>query len=77
MKITLIHSNATDYSIVIPVNFSPVEQTAAEELQHYLKKAYDIDLDLKTERESVDKAFYLGHTEYAKKAGIIGKSKVR
>ncbi|MBQ9797737.1 MAG: DUF4838 domain-containing protein [Clostridia bacterium] len=75
MKITLIRSNATDYSIVIPVNFSPVEQTAAEELQHYLKKAFGIGLDLKTERESVDKAFYLGHTEYAKKAGIIGKSK--
>ncbi|MBE7041702.1 MAG: DUF4838 domain-containing protein [Ruminococcaceae bacterium] len=75
MKITLIADKKTEYVIVIPASPAPVEETAAAELQGYLKKALDAELCVKKEGEAVGKAFYIGHTEYAKAAGVCGKSK--
>ncbi len=74
MKTTIICNQKTEYAIVIPAVSAPVEQTAAEELQLYLKKALGAELSICKEGEPVSKAFYIGHTEYAKAAGINGKS---
>ncbi len=75
MKTTLIADKKTEYVIVIPACSAPVEQTAAEELQGYLKKALGAELAIKKEDEAAGKAFYIGHTDYAKNAGVLGKSK--
>ncbi len=74
MKTILIQNEKTEYSIVIPENCAPVCQTAAEELQEYLKKALNVTLAITTEGAAVGKAFYIGHTAYAKAAGVSGKS---
>ena len=74
MKTAIICNQKTEYAIVVPAAFAPVEQTAAEELQLYVKKAFGVELSICKEGESVGKAFYIGHTQYAKAAGILGKS---
>lgn len=74
MKTVIIESKSSVYSIVIPVNAAPVEQTAAEELQMYLEKVYGVKLPVCAEGDAYSKAFYIGHTEYAKRAEILGKS---
>lgn len=74
MKTIIIDDKKTNYAIVIPKNSAPVEQTAAKELQTYLKKVFGTELSICTEDNVSGKAFYIGHTEYAKSAGIIGKS---
>ena len=75
MKTTLIADKKTEYVIVIPADSAPVEETAAEELKGYLKKALDVELAIKKEGEAFNKAIYIGHTDYAKAAGVLGKSK--
>jgi len=74
MKTTIISKQKTDYAIVIPTANAPVEQTAAEELQLYLKKTFGVELQILKESETVGRAFYIGHTEYAQMAGVFGKS---
>lgn len=75
MKTKLIYDKQTDYVIVIPKNPAPVEQSAAEELQLYIHKTLDVVLEIKIEDERIGKGFYIGHTEYAKTAGILGDGK--
>ena len=75
MKTVIIQGQKTEYSIVIPAAATPVEKTAAEELQHYLKKVFGAELAIMKEGEVPGKAFYIGHTEYAGKAGVAGNSK--
>lgn len=74
MKVTLIQNQNTEYVIVIPKDAKPVEQTAAKELQTYLKKALGAELPIENEQCGIRKAFYIGHTDYAKDAGITGAS---
>ena len=75
MKTVIIHERKTEYSIIIPAVAKPVEKTAAEELQDYLNKVLRTELAIIKEGEDCGKAFYIGHTEYAKDAGVLGKSK--
>lgn len=74
MKTSIICNNNTDYVIVVPQNSAPVEQAAANELQTYLKKVFGAELPIYEEGETSYKAFYIGHTDYAKSSGIHGKS---
>lgn len=74
MKTVIVEQSKTSYTIVIPATPAPVEQTAAEELQLYLKKALGVELSVCKEGEETGKAFYIGHTQYAKSAGVLGKS---
>ena len=60
---------------MIPANPAPVEKTAAEELQLYFKKALHVELAVREEGKGTGKAFYIGHTGYAKAAGVLGKSR--
>ena len=75
MKTTLINNNKTEYSIVIPATNSPVEMTAATELKEYIKKAFDVELCIKSEDGKIHKAFYVGHTNYASFAQVKGNAK--
>ena len=75
MKTTIINDKKTKYSIVIPKDCSEVEKNATTELKEYIKKAFDTDIYIKNEIEASGKAFFVGHTNYAYKAGIQGKSK--
>ena len=75
MKTVFIQNRTSEYAIVIPVSAAPVEQTAAEELRQYLRKALGAELPIRDERDISGKAFYIGHTQYAKAAGVLGKSK--
>lgn len=75
----IIKDCKTEYQIIIPANATPVEQTAAEELGQYLKKTYHTELPIREESAS-DKcanvrAIYVGHTDFARDAGILGTSK--
>jgi Domain of unknown function (DUF4838) len=55
------------YQIVVPNQVNPVEQKAAETLQHYLAEISHENLALKKEEDyRVGPAFFIGHTEYAK-----------
>lgn len=51
--------------IATPANPSKVEKTAAEELCTYLKKATGATFTIVTENCALEKAIYVGHTEYA------------
>ena len=75
MKITMIENGQTQYCIAVPIRMAAVEETGAQELQSYLKKALGVELPIVAEEAVVQKAFYLGHTEYAKTAGICGNAK--
>ncbi len=75
MKINIIQNKQTDYVIVVPAEATRVEKTAAKELQEYLKKAFETDLPVLTEDGSSQRAFYVGHTNFAKTAGVLGTSK--
>lgn len=70
----IICDKKSEYSIVIPTNPAPVEETAAAELQQYLNKTYGVELPIVSESKASGKAFYIGRTDYAKAAGITGKS---
>ncbi len=74
MMTTIISDKTTTYNIVIPVGAAMVEQTAAEELQTYLKKVYGTELAILTESDAKGNCFYIGRTEYAKASGVAGKS---
>ncbi len=71
----IIQAKKTDYQIAIPFKASATEQTAAKELRDYLKKVYSAEIPIVCEYKADGKAFYIGYTEYAKKAGIQGDSK--
>ena len=75
MKTTLINNKKTEYSIVIPATNSPVEMTAATELKEYIKKAFGVELCIKSEDGKIHKAFYVGHTNYASFAQVKGNAK--
>jgi len=74
VKQILIRGEKPKYTIVIPTIPAPVEETAAQELQNYLKKALGTELPVCKEEAFAGKAFYIGHTQYAKTAGVFGKS---
>ncbi len=75
MKKIIIQERQTPYQIAIPQKATPVEETAAKELQEYLMKATGAKLPIVSEDVAECKAFYVGHTLYAQTAGITGKSK--
>ena len=64
-----------DCKIVIPENAHIVEISASEELVNYIEKALDTRLSVVSEKAASGKCIYVGHTEYAKSNGILGKSK--
>ncbi len=74
MKVTLIQGQYSEYVIAIPNTANPVEQTAATELQSYLNKALGAELPIVEEQAVNSKAFYIGHTDYATNANILGSS---
>lgn len=54
------------YQIIVPDQTNPVEQQAAEKLQHYLKELLHSDLALKKEKDyQKGPAFFIGQTRYA------------
>ncbi|MBS1800236.1 MAG: DUF4838 domain-containing protein [Acidobacteria bacterium] len=56
-----------EYQIVVPSQASPVEQQAAEKLQHYVAEMSHKNLALKSEGEyRSGPAFFIGQTQYAK-----------
>ena len=64
-----------DCKIVIPENAHIVEKTASEELLNYIEKSLSIKLSIVSENEAEGKCIYVGHTEFAKKNNVLGKSK--
>ncbi len=64
-----------DCKIAIPKDAHVIEKTASEELCNYIEKTLSISLPIVSENEADGKCIYVGHTEYAKKNGILGKSK--
>jgi Domain of unknown function (DUF4838)/Glycosyl hydrolase family 67 N-terminus len=57
----------TGYQIIVPDQASPIEQQAAERLQHYLTEISHKDLVIKKEGDyRSGPAFFLGQTRYAK-----------
>jgi len=60
-----------EYQIVVPDQASPVEQQAAEKLQHYVHELTHTELPLRKESESKSGiAFFIGQTRYAKSRNI-------
>lgn len=72
METVIIKNGKTDYVIAVPEDPSMVEQSGARELQAYLNKALNVQLPILSERAVTGKAFYVGHTDYAKTAKIQG-----
>ena len=75
MNISFLKKCIDDCKIVIPNEAHAVEKTAAEELCNYIEKTLSVKLAVITEDEAEGKCIYVGHTEYAKKNNILGKSK--
>ena len=57
-KTVLIEKGQSEYGIIIPAKASAVEQTAAEELQHYLEKATGATLQIV--KEEAEKSIAAG-----------------
>ncbi len=75
MKTVFLRRGVADVSIVIPRNPAIVEKTAAEELTDYLKKSLDVTLPTVTEGEESGKCIYVGKTDHALQAGVVGTAK--
>ncbi|MCF0197088.1 MAG: DUF4838 domain-containing protein [Bacteroidaceae bacterium] len=58
---SLFKNGKTDYTIVIARNASQSEQTAAKELQLYLKQISDADFPLSNNLNHTGKAIFIGH----------------
>jgi hypothetical protein len=59
------------YQIVVPDQASPIEQQAAEKLQHYLDEASHKNLAIKKEADyRSGPAFFIGQTRYAKTRNV-------
>ncbi|MBR3848074.1 MAG: DUF4838 domain-containing protein [Oscillospiraceae bacterium] len=74
MEKLFIRRGVNDCKIVIPENAHIVEETAAEELVNYIEKALSVKLPVVSEKDASGKCIYVGHTEYAKRNGVLGKS---
>ena len=74
MEKFFIRRGVNDCKIVIPKNAHIVEETAAEELVSYIEKALSVKLPIVSEKDASGKCIYVGHTEYAKRNGVLGKS---
>lgn len=60
-----------EYQIVVPGQASPIEQQAAERLQHYLGQLTHKDSAIRKEQEyRSGPAFFIGQTEHAKARGV-------
>ncbi|MEO6909944.1 MAG: DUF4838 domain-containing protein, partial [Edaphobacter sp.] len=60
-------SKLAGYQIIVPDEANPVEQQAAEKLQHYLNEMSHKNLVLRKETDyRSGPAFFIGHTRYAK-----------
>jgi hypothetical protein len=60
-------SRLAEYQIIVPDQANPIEQQAAEKLQHYLAEISRKNLALRKEGEySKGPAFFIGQTRYAK-----------
>ena len=70
-----LKKGVNDCLIVIPENAHIVEKTASEELADYIEKSLSVKLSVVSEKNAKGKCIYVGHTEFAKKNGILGKSK--
>ena len=70
-----LKKGVNDCKIVVPNDAHVVEKTASEELQNYIEKALSVKLSIVSESKAEGKCIYVGHTEYAKANGILGKSK--
>ncbi|MBQ5778146.1 MAG: DUF4838 domain-containing protein, partial [Oscillospiraceae bacterium] len=75
MKKVFLEKGVKNCLIVIPEDASVVEKTAAEELRDYIEKSLAVKLPIVTESKAEGKCIFVGQTEYAKKAGVLGKSK--
>ena len=51
-NITVVNNGATEYSILIPNAPSPIQQTATNELQAYLREITDVELPIVTESDA-------------------------
>ncbi len=63
------------YQIIVPDQANPVEQQAAEKLQHYLNEISHKNLVLKKEADyRSGPAFFIGQTRYAKTRKLISNN---
>lgn len=74
MEKVFLTKRINDCLIVLPGDHSITEQTAAEEVQSYLEKALGIKYAIVPEQDAKGKCIYVGKTDFAKNAGIFGKS---
>jgi hypothetical protein len=64
---SLIIDKLADYKIIMPDQANPIEQQAAEKLQHYLAETSHKNLAIKKEADYPSgPAFFIGQTRYAK-----------
>ena len=70
-----LKKGVADAKIVIPDDAHIIEKTASEELVNYIEKSLSVKLAVVPESEADGKCIYVGHTDFAKKNGVLGKSK--
>ncbi len=73
MEKEFLKKGVCDCKIVVPCNAHIVEKTAAEELSKYIEKALSVKLPIVCECEAEGKCIYVGTTEFAKTANVVGK----
>lgn len=70
-NLTIAKEKTSEYQIVLPVNPSEVEESAANELKIYIEKSTGAVLHITNEDKKVAKAIYIGNTKYAAKNKAI------
>lgn len=74
MEKVFLAKDIDDCLIVIQDDAAIVEKTAAEEVQSYLEKSLGVKLPIVSENAAKGKCIYVGQTEFAKRANILGTS---
>ena len=70
-ELMLVQNGKSSYRIVIPKEFSEVEERAAQEVREYLFKATGAEIAIFSEEGADNPCIYVGHTAFANKHSIV------
>ncbi len=73
MSVYIVKEQKACMPIIIPADFSDVEEYTAEELKTYILKATGVALPIEEEKEEKS-GIYIGYTNFAEKSGIKGNA---
>lgn len=72
-NLNIVKDGESSFSIVIPDDATKVEETAADELKQYIKKATGAELSIVNESDAGEKAIMIGATRFAQANNVVAE----